>query len=176
MALIGFAGANSYTVIAPAIDRHSMFVYISLKTFSDSTKTNLLFMHQLTVNPNTETSIELAGIVDGDMPSNPSDEQRFFVKSVTDQQYASYVGKIITWGNSTWRYDNRDISRLFRLAGQTQMFVINADLTTSNVDYMYQSDFDSWFSVAAISGTSNFIKQCYEYLKSRPEYSHCTDG
>jgi hypothetical protein len=180
MALIGFAGTGTYSVVSVFYNKQIRNCGIELTTYKDATKTKILFHHRVDVLASNPSIMQIDAIVDGVLPESPSDGDVIFMNSISNPELSAYEKNLLTYQGSTatWRIDSMTQHSHYRVGAEG--VTLRWDNPTLSLveedDLLSSAGYDAWFGVEAISGTSNILKQCYDYLKSLPEYAHCTDG
>ena len=175
MALGNFIVSGSYTTVEISLlDKQNKRIVLTTKTYSDSSKVNLITAMQFSTNA---YDAPVAKDKDLDDPSGltPTDGDTYLVPSGAVNDWSGKDGQVLKWSDaiSDWEYDNSEV-----------LFFEDESLTYRKVSGSWSVDtgridgrtYDSYFSVTAMDVEgNNILKLAYEYLKTRAEFSSCTD-
>lgn len=176
MALGNVLVSGSYTIIKKvSFDKHSKEVTISAVTYNSSLKTTALILFDIKVTCDQTSQCEVISKEVLVPPATPTLGDRYLIPSGAAGAWSGKDGGVLYWSTANQWED---------LPETVCVLVLDEDKLYFKADTGWIFDpsrltaawFDNWFSVSAVGGVdNNILKRCYEYLKSRPEFSGATD-
>jgi len=176
MALGNLLVTNSYSTVVTKYDKQNKNVSIDLTVWKDSTKSqSIQVMTIILYGQHT-----FRGVINKDVsnpPESPSDGETYIIGSSSTGAWSEKTNQIATWVSaiSSWSFYtalakeicyNENDSKYYEWTGSSWLEAVSFD---SRV-------FNTYFPMTEIGGANkDILKATYIYLKSRPEFSSCTD-
>lgn len=174
MALLNFLTNGSYSVISNIFyNKQSRFIDLQVDIFSDSSKESLL----VSVPYRIDGKI-LYGDVNGISnipPESSSEGNCWAVTGEATGVWTGYEGFLMIYENESWSSRAVEDGHTVKNENDSKIYIKTSNNWVEHTSTIDSVTWDTYFSVDAISGSNNnLIKQIYEWLKTRPEFSNVT--
>lgn len=176
MALGNVLVSGSYTVIKKlTFDKHDKDLMAFVVTYDSSLKNAVLATFDIRVSCDTSSQCEVVSRVVSTPPANPVVSEKYLIPSGATGVWSDQADKILYWSASnTWEELTEIVC--VKVLDEDKLYFKSVTGWVFNPSRLTATEFDDWFSVSAVGGVdNNILKRCYEYLKSRPEFSGATD-
>jgi hypothetical protein len=171
MALVGVFG-QGYTVVKKAtLDKHARSVEMEICTFDSPFKDLLLNEFRINVNA-LKHGYPVKAIL-SEPPAENQERDAYLVGDTAQGAWEGLEGKIVAWNGLSW--DEMPHLEAYCIEDQVNL-IKTAEGWVAHPYRMAEVQFDSWFAPENIGGDTNILKQCYEYLKTRSEFSGAEDA
>jgi len=175
MAILNFINTGSYSTVEDVhLDRRQPRVLFNLNVYQDATKKVMLHSIPYTLDGSTDI-LSVGGEVSTPLDGNGGlDIAALEISAVPVVLLGSgYDDHVFTNKAGTWTVDAPFENMVVFRSDLSKYFIYDGDeLVEQPVDFFTSSEFDSNFSITAISGNdTNIIKQIYVYLLNRSDFS-----
>jgi hypothetical protein len=176
MALLNYIKNGTYTVIGVGYSKIGKVLQIDLVTFSDSSKNLVLTKSNKYLNGSVPKQ-EIKGF-SSSPPQSPSDLDAWVVGENPTGAWASKTpGKALIWVQDAQMWGDGPSTGEWYCSADGKYYQSNNNTWTENPAVFDSRVWDSVFSIENIGGADmNILKCTYNYLKSLPEFSECSDG
>lgn len=177
MAFTNFMGIGTYTVIHSAnFNKQDKSISMQINTYLSESKTQLLAENRIEVRVD-KSGYPVKNLTTNTPPLDSEIRDAYVVASEPTNSWVGLENKVVAWNGMTWdTFEPSDLRRIYDQSGDCT-FLWDVDQWIRISSELSDSEFDAFFSVTTQNQEdTNLLKQCYDYLKTRPEFTNAEDA